>query len=81
MRKVAEVAEELLASKRVAVTGVSRTRTETAKVSATAAEYGRQHGVTVIDGGCPLIFPPTSDPGHRVMRWMWAMSGNLPTRA
>lgn len=39
-------------------------------VSAAATEYGRQHGITVIDGGCPLMFPPTSDPGHRVMRWM-----------
>ena len=34
-----------------------------------ATEYGRTHGITVIDGGCPLMFPPASDPGHRVMRW------------
>jgi len=39
-------------------------------VSTTAAEYGRQHGITVIDGGCPLMFPPASDRGHRVMRWL-----------
>jgi len=39
-------------------------------VSAEAAEYGRTHGVTVIDGGCPLMFPPASDPGHRIMRWL-----------
>jgi uncharacterized protein len=39
-------------------------------VSSAAAEEGREHGVTVIDGGCPLMFPPASDPGHRVMRWM-----------
>ena len=26
-------------------------------VSEQAAEYGRQHGITVIDGGCPLMFP------------------------
>src|SRR5512133_817868 len=38
-------------------------------VSQPATEYGRQHGITVIDGGCPLMFPPTSDGGHRVMRW------------
>jgi predicted CoA-binding protein len=38
-------------------------------VSAAATEYGRTHGITVIDGGCPLMFPPASDPGHRVMRW------------
>lgn len=51
------------------------------RVSATAAEYGRQHGVIVIDGGCPLMFPPTSDRGHRMMRWMCAMNSNLPKRA
>ena len=37
-------------------------------VSATATEYGREHGVTVIDGGCPLMFDPTADFGHKVMR-------------
>jgi uncharacterized protein len=49
-------------------------------VSATATEFGRRHGVTVIDGGCPLMFPPTSDGAHRVMRGLCAMSGNLPRR-
>jgi len=37
-------------------------------VSATATEYGRDHGVTVIDGGCPLMFDPTADFAHKVMR-------------
>jgi uncharacterized protein len=37
-------------------------------VSDTAADYGRRHGITVIDGGCPLMFSPTSDFGHKVMR-------------
>src|ERR671937_3161745 len=37
-------------------------------VSKAAADYGRQHGITVIDGGCPLMFKPTSDFGHRLMR-------------
>jgi predicted CoA-binding protein len=37
-------------------------------VSETAAAYGREHGITVIDGGCPLMFAPTADFGHRVMR-------------
>jgi len=30
--------------------------------------YGRGHGITVIDGGCPLMFHPVSDAGHKVMR-------------
>jgi len=37
-------------------------------VSSTAAAYGREHGITVIDGGCPLMFEPTADFGHKVMR-------------
>lgn len=37
-------------------------------VSASAAAYGREHGITVIDGGCPLMFAPTADLGHKVMR-------------
>lgn len=37
-------------------------------VSATATEYGRSHGITVIDGGCPCMFEPTADFGHKVMR-------------
>jgi hypothetical protein len=45
-------------------------------VSETAAQYGRQHGITVIDGGCPLMFPPTSDFGHRLMRVVYA--GKVP---
>jgi predicted CoA-binding protein len=30
-------------------------------VSKGATEYGRQHGISVIDGGCPLMFGPTAD--------------------
>src|SRR2546421_3808145 len=37
-------------------------------VSAAATEYGRQRGITVIDGGCPLMFNPTADAGHKAMR-------------
>lgn len=47
-------------------------------VSDTAAEYGRSHGITVIDGGCPLMFPPTSDPGHRVIRAVGTLAGKVP---
>jgi predicted CoA-binding protein len=37
-------------------------------VSDTATAYGREHGITVIDGGCPLMFEPTADFGHKIMR-------------
>ena len=37
-------------------------------VSPAAAAFGREHGITVIDGGCPLMFEPTADFAHKVMR-------------
>ncbi len=37
-------------------------------VSDEAARYGREHGIRVIDGGCPCMFGPTADVGHRIMR-------------
>jgi uncharacterized protein len=45
-------------------------------VSAAAAGYGRQHGITVIDGGCPLMFGSTADLGHKIMRLVYA--GHVP---
>ena len=45
-------------------------------VSAAATDEGRRHGITVIDGGCPLMFGPTADFGHRIMRFMFA--GRVP---
>ena len=45
-------------------------------VSDAATVYGRQHGITVIDGGCPLMFAPTADFGHKVMRFVYA--GHVP---
>ena len=47
-------------------------------VSQSATEYGRQHGIQVIDGGCPLMFGPTADGGHKVMRWVLTLTGNVP---
>jgi predicted CoA-binding protein len=37
-------------------------------VSRAATDYGRQHGITVIDGGCPCMFGATADLGHMLMR-------------
>ena len=49
-------------------------------VSEAAAEYGRHHGIRVIDGGCPCMFEPTADPGHKVMRVMLTLAGKVPRR-
>jgi predicted CoA-binding protein len=43
-----------------------------------ATVYGREHGITVIDGGCPLMFEPTADPGHKVMRVLLTPFGKVP---
>jgi predicted CoA-binding protein len=47
-------------------------------VSDAATAYGRQHGITVIDGGCPLMFESTADLGHKVMRFVFTRTGNVP---
>ena len=49
-------------------------------VSKTASAYGREHGIAVIDGGCPRMFAPTSDPGHKAMRVVLTISGNVLRR-
>jgi len=45
-------------------------------VSETATAYGRDHGITVIDGGCPCMFGPTADFGHKVMKFF--LSSHVP---
>jgi len=45
-------------------------------VSDAATGYGRAHGITVIDGGCPLMFGPTADLGHKIMRLVY--TGHVP---
>jgi hypothetical protein len=45
-------------------------------VSEEATRFGRQNGVTVIDGGCPCMFDPTADTGHKVMHMLGM--GHLP---
>ena len=47
-------------------------------VSPAAADYGRQHGIAVIDGGCPSMFGATADFGHKAMRVVFSLSGNVP---
>jgi len=52
-----------------------------ASVSADATAYGREHGISVIPGGCPLMFEPTSDGGHRVMKIVLTLTGKVPRQA
>jgi predicted CoA-binding protein len=41
-----------------------------------ATTYGRALGITVIDGGCPLMFEPASDVGHKIIKLV--CSGKIP---
>lgn len=47
-------------------------------VSESAALYGRRNGVTVIDGGCPCMYEPTADVGHKIARLVLSATGNVP---
>jgi uncharacterized protein len=49
-------------------------------VSKAAAAYGRERGIAVIDGGCPCMFGPTADSGHKAMRLIFILTGNVPKR-
>ena len=49
-------------------------------VSEAAADYGHKHGITVITGGCPCMFDPTADPGHKAMRLVFTLTGAVPRR-
>ncbi|HMO12419.1 MAG TPA: CoA-binding protein [Actinotalea sp.] len=47
-------------------------------VSESAVAYGREHGATVIDGGCPLMFGPTSGGGPGFRCSWFTLSGRVP---
>src|SRR5262249_34218488 len=48
-------------------------------VSPKAVEYCREHGISVIDGACPMMFGSGADFGHTCMRWFLTLTGGLPT--
>ena len=52
--------------------------TGTGSVSQAAAAYGREHGISVIAGGCPLMFEPTADGAHKAMRFVFTLTGAVP---
>ncbi len=49
-------------------------------VSPEAAAAGRKLGIQVIDGGCPLMFGPTADFGHKCMRPILSLMGSVPKK-
>jgi len=49
-------------------------------VSPAAAAQGREHQITVIEGGCPCMFDPTADVGHKMMRPVLTLTRSVPRR-
>lgn len=49
-------------------------------VSDGATAWGRAHGLTVIDGGCPLMFHPDADGFHHAMCRVLTWTGKVPRR-
>ncbi len=43
-----------------------------------AAKVGRQADMTVIEGGCPLMFGETSDGAHRMLKLLGTWMGKVP---
>lgn len=50
----------------------------TGSVSSAAVDFCREHGIGVIAGGCPMMFVPGADVGHKCMRWILSVTGGLP---
>lgn len=48
-------------------------------VSPAAVEYCRQHDISVIAGGCPMMYGDGVNLGHRCMRMILGLTGGLPT--
>jgi|SRR5579859_2923727 len=47
-------------------------------VSPSAVEFGRAHGITVIAGGCPLMFDPVADGAHKALKFFCTLTGAVP---
>jgi hypothetical protein len=45
-----------------------------------AARVGRAQGMTVIEGGCPLMFGATSDGGHKMLKFVGTLMGQVPRK-
>jgi uncharacterized protein len=52
---------------------------QSTSVSPNAVEYCHQHGISVIAGGCPMMYGQGVDFGHTCMRWLLKLTGGLPT--
>ena len=56
-----------------------RSMAKGSSISPQAVEYCRRHDISVVEGGCPMMFGPGVDIGHACMRWMMRLTGGLPS--
>jgi predicted CoA-binding protein len=47
-------------------------------VSDAAVELARENNITIIPGGCPMMFVEPVDIGHKCIRWFTGLTGSLP---
>lgn len=47
-------------------------------VSGNAVALCRERGISVIPGGCPMMYQEPVDFGHRCLKWWFRMTGSLP---
>ena len=47
-------------------------------VSNEAVTFCHKHNINVIPGGCPMMFCPHADGGHKFIRWLMGITGRLP---
>lgn len=47
-------------------------------VSSEAVDFCRENNITIIPGGCPLMFCEPVDFGHKCIRWILNLTGGLP---
>lgn len=46
-------------------------------VSQKAIDYCREHDIDIIEGGCPMMFAEPVDFGHKCIKWMMRLTGQL----
>ena len=49
-------------------------------VSVDAVKLGRERGMNIIDGGCPMMFLEPVDGAHSCLRWLLSGVGRIPKK-
>lgn len=47
-------------------------------LSDSAVNLARENNITIIPGGCPMMFVEPIDFGHKCIRWFTGLTGSLP---